>query len=191
MSEVIKFRFDFADLLAQAVDHRVIEGGMAVPEQARAVTAHARPGWLRQLLPIFAEGRGLRVEVARPAAPSFARVLQEGLAGLFAAAAAGSGVSVVGWEHGFLVGSHGLLRAPVLDQARGGELLLAADAARAAAFAAADPAPLRPLFSDAALAPLLPELTDLHRHRVRIEERDSSRRLVHWAAVEGGGDGVL
>src|SRR5207248_8995484 len=80
---------------------------------------------------------------------------------------------------------------PVLGQARGGELLLAADAARAAAFAAADPAPLRPLFSDAALAPLLPELTDLHRHRVRIEERDSSRRLVHWAAVEGGGDGVL
>jgi hypothetical protein len=83
------------------------------------------------------------------------------------------------------------LRAPVLDQARGGELLLAADAARAAAFAAADPAPLRPLFSDTALAPLLPELADLHRHGARIEERDSSRRLVHWIAVDGGGDGVL
>jgi len=113
MSEAIKFRFDFDRLAHGRQDLRVIEGGMAVPEQARAVTAHARPGWLRQLLPIFAEGRGLRVEVARPAAPSFARVLQEGLAGLFAAAAAGSGVSVVGWEHGFLVGSHGLLRMPL------------------------------------------------------------------------------
>jgi hypothetical protein len=113
MSEAIKFSFDFADLLPPAVDLRVIEGGMAVPEQARPVALHPRPGWLRPLLPIFAEGRGLRVEVARPAAPSFARVLQEGMAGLFASAAAGSGVSVSGWEHGFLVGSHGLARMPL------------------------------------------------------------------------------
>src|SRR5207248_5957053 len=113
MSEAIRFRFDFADLLPPAVDLRVIEGAMEVPEQAAPVPIHPRPGWLRPLLPIFAEGRGLRVEVARPAAPSFARVLQEGLAGLFAAAAAGSGVSVVGWEHGFLVGSHGLARMPL------------------------------------------------------------------------------
>lgn len=113
MSEATRFRFDFADLLPPAVDLRVIEGGMAVPEQARPVAVHPRPGWLRPLLPIFAEGRGLRVEVARPAAPSFARLLQEGMAGLFAAAAQGSGVSVVGWEHGFLVGSHGLARMPL------------------------------------------------------------------------------
>ncbi|HVD01875.1 MAG TPA: hypothetical protein VNG93_12130 [Candidatus Dormibacteraeota bacterium] len=113
MSEAIRFRFDFADLLPPAVDLRVIEGGMALPEQARAITVCSRPGWLRPLLPIFAEDRGLRVEVARPAAPTFARILQEGLAGLFASAAAGSGVSVVGWEHGFLVGSHGLSRMPL------------------------------------------------------------------------------
>ena len=113
MSEAIKFSFDFADLLPPAVDLKVIEGGMPVPDTARPVPAHPRPGWLPPLLPIFAEGRGLRVEVARPAAPSFARVLQEGMAGLFAAASAGSGVSVAGWEHGFLVGSHGLSRMPL------------------------------------------------------------------------------
>jgi hypothetical protein len=113
MSEAIRFRFDFADLQPPAVDLRVIEGGMAVPEQAAPVAALPRPGWLRPLLPIFAEGRGLRVEVARPAAPTFARLLQEGMAGLFAAAAAGPGVSVVGWEHSFLVGSHGLARMPL------------------------------------------------------------------------------
>jgi len=113
MSEATRFRFDFDDLLPPAVDLRVVEGGMEVPEQARPVSVLPRPGWLRPLLPIFAEGRGLRVEVARPAAPSFARVLQEGVAGLFAAAAAGSGVSVVGWEHGFLVASHGLTRMPL------------------------------------------------------------------------------
>lgn len=112
MSEAIRFRFDFADL-RPAVELKVIEGGLPVPEQARPLAAHPRPPWLRPLLPVFAEGRGLRVEVARPAAPSFARVLEEGLAGLFAAAAAGSGVSVLAWEHAFLVGSHGLARMPL------------------------------------------------------------------------------
>ena len=83
------------------------------------------------------------------------------------------------------------LRPPALSAARATELVMAADSARAAAFAGADPSPLRPLFADAAIAPLLPELADLHRHQARIEERDSSRRLVHWAPLEGGGDGVL
>jgi hypothetical protein len=113
VSEAIRFRFDFDDLVPTPVDLKVIEGGMPVPESARPVEAHARPGWLRPLLPLFAEGRGLRIEVARPAAPTFAGLLVEGLAGLFAAAAAGSGVSVVAWEHGFLVGSHGLHRMPL------------------------------------------------------------------------------
>ena len=83
------------------------------------------------------------------------------------------------------------LKAPPLDRQSAAAILLAADAARQAAFAAADPQPLRAAFSDAALAPLLPELAGLHRHGARVEERDSSRALVHWAAAEGGGDGVL
>jgi hypothetical protein len=112
MSEAIRFRFDFADLQPPAVDLKVLQGGVPVPDQAAPVPAHPRPGWLRPLLPIFAEGQGLRIEVARPAAPTFAGLVLEGLAGLFAAAGAGSGVSVLRWEHGFLVGSHGLARMP-------------------------------------------------------------------------------
>ena len=113
MSEATRFRFDFADLQPPAVDLKVLQGGVPVPAQAVAVTAHPRPGWLRPLLPIFAEGQGLRVEVARPAAPTFAGLLLDGLAGLFVVAGAGNGVAVARWEHGFLVGSHGLARMPV------------------------------------------------------------------------------
>jgi hypothetical protein len=113
MSEAIRFRFDFADLHPPVVDLKVLDGGVPVPDLAAAVPAHPRPGWLRPLLPIFAEGRALRVEVARPAAPTFAGILLDGLAGLFAAAGAEAGVSVVRWDHGFLVGSHGLARMPV------------------------------------------------------------------------------
>lgn len=116
MSEAIRFRFDVADLLPPAVDLRVLEGGIPLPEAAEVVRVHARPSWLPPLLPLFAEGRGLRVEVVRPAAPTFGTVLLEALAGLFASAAAGSGASVVGWPHGFLVGSHGLDRMPEAAQ---------------------------------------------------------------------------
>jgi hypothetical protein len=113
MSEAIRFRFDFADLQQPVVDLKVLEGGVAVPDQAVAVRAHPRPRWLRPLLPIFAEGRALRVEVARPAAPTFAGILLDGLAGLFASAGAETGVRVLRWEHGFLAGSHSLARMPV------------------------------------------------------------------------------
>jgi hypothetical protein len=113
VSEAIRFRFDFADLQPPVVDLKVLDGGLPVPDQAVAVPVHPRPGWLRPLLPIFAEGRALRVEVARPAAPTFAGILLDGLAGLFAAAGAPAGVAVLRWEHGFLVGSHGLARMPV------------------------------------------------------------------------------
>ena len=116
MSEAIRFRFDVADLLPPPVDLRVLDGGIPLPDSAVAVPVHARPAWLPPLLPLFAEGRALRVEVARPPAPTFGTVLLEALAGLFAAAAAGSGVSVVGWAHGFLVGSHGLDRMPEAAQ---------------------------------------------------------------------------
>ena len=116
MSEAIRFRFDVADLLPRPVDLRVLDGGVPLPDSAMVVPVHARPAWLPPLLPLFEEGRGLRVEVARPAAPTFATVLLEALAGLFAAAAAGSGASVMSWAHGFLVGSHGLDRMPEAAQ---------------------------------------------------------------------------
>lgn len=113
MSEAIRFRFDFADLHPPVVDLKVLDGGAPVPDQAVPVAPQHRPAWLPALLPIFAEGRALRIEVARPAAPTFAGILLDGLAGLFAAAGLEAGVSVLRWEHGFLVGSHGLARMPV------------------------------------------------------------------------------
>src|SRR5437868_1545942 len=61
MSEAMRFRFDFADLHPPVVDLKVLEGGVPVPDQAVAVPAHPRPGWLRPLLPIFSEGRTLRL----------------------------------------------------------------------------------------------------------------------------------
>ena len=84
-----------------------------------------------------------------------------------------------------------VLRPPGLDAAGVTRLLLAADSARLAAFAAADPSPLRPLFSDSAMAPLLPELTGLHLHHARVEEQDADRQVVHWTAAAGRAEGVL
>lgn len=81
--------------------------------------------------------------------------------------------------------------APTLDPEAATRLLTAADEARAAAFASADPGPLRPLFADAAIGPLASQLSRLRRRGQRIEERGSSRRLVHWSASSGWGEGVL
>ncbi len=84
-----------------------------------------------------------------------------------------------------------LLRAPMLDREGAAAVLAAAEVARADAFASADPGPLRALFSDSAIAGLLPELTRLRQRGLRIEERGATRDLVHWVAAEGRGEGVL
>ena len=81
------------------------------------------------------------------------------------------------------------MRSPALDRAAATALLLAADDARQRAFASADPAPLQGAFGDGAVAALAPALAALHRRGLRIEERDSARGLVHWAAGVGGGGG--
>ena len=80
---------------------------------------------------------------------------------------------------------------PALDRAAAAVLLLAADDARARAFAAADPGPLRATFADSAVATLAPRLAALRRHGLRVEERDTARSVVHWEAGGGGGEGVL
>jgi hypothetical protein len=84
-----------------------------------------------------------------------------------------------------------VVRAPVLDREGVAALLVAADVARAAAFANADPRPLRTVFADSATASFLPELARLRQREQRTEERATSRRLVHWAAAAGTGEGVL
>jgi hypothetical protein len=84
-----------------------------------------------------------------------------------------------------------VLRPPVLDREGAAALLVAAEVARADAYASADPRPLRSVFSDSAIAGFSPELARLRQRGHRIEERAVSRRLVHWAGVEGAGEGVL
>jgi hypothetical protein len=84
-----------------------------------------------------------------------------------------------------------VLRAPVLDRGGAEAILVAAEAARAEAFAAADPRGLRALFSDSAMAVFRPELARLQQRGQRIEEGATTRHLVHWAAAEGSGEGVL
>jgi hypothetical protein len=84
-----------------------------------------------------------------------------------------------------------LPRSPVLDEEHGATLLVAAEVARAEAFASADPKPLRALFADSALARLAPELARLRQRGERLEERATTRRLVHWTPADGSGEGVL
>jgi hypothetical protein len=84
-----------------------------------------------------------------------------------------------------------VLRSPVLDREAALVLLSRAEVARGTAFATADARSLRALFSDAAIAGFSPELASLRQRGQRIEERAASRRLVHWAAAEGAGEGVL
>lgn len=81
--------------------------------------------------------------------------------------------------------------APSLDADAAGRLLIGADEARAAAFAAADPGPLRPLFGDAAIRAMVPQLSRLRRLSQRTEERGSVRRLVRWSGAGAGGEGVI
>jgi len=81
------------------------------------------------------------------------------------------------------------MRSPELDRAAATALLVAADEARVRAFATADPAPLRGVFADGAVAALAPRLGALRRRGLRVEERDTARNLVHWVAAAGGGGG--
>ena len=85
------------------------------------------------------------------------------------------------------------MRAPALDRDAAGALLMVAEEARQRAFANADPTVLRGAFADEAAAALAPRLAALRRRGLRVEERDTARRLVHWAAGVGGdgGEGVL
>ena len=80
---------------------------------------------------------------------------------------------------------------PTLDATRAEALLLAADRARAAAFSQADVNPLRPLFAEAAIRALTPQLARLRRRGQRVETEEASHRLVHWAPGPGAGEGVL
>jgi hypothetical protein len=75
-----------------------------------------------------------------------------------------------------------LLRAPVLDRGSTAAILVAAEVARADAYAAADPSPLRALFSDSAIAVFRPELARLQQRgqRNRRARHHSSARPLNW-----------
>jgi hypothetical protein len=98
---------------------------------------------------------------------------------------------VAGWLSTACLEGAQAVPGPALDPGRISALLADADGARVEAFAAADPTPLRALFADSALAPLSHQLAGLRLRGERVEETDSSRRLVHWVAVEGSAEGVL
>lgn len=83
-----------------------------MPAAAEPILGLPRPRWLGRLLPIFPEGQGLRMAVLSLPAPTFGALLLDSLGGLLASAAAGSGVSVLVWDHHLLVGSHGPRRMP-------------------------------------------------------------------------------
>ena len=87
--------------------------------------------------------------------------------------------------------SRTITTAPSLSRDALLALLVRADAARQQAFETGDPTPLRGLFADAAIAPLLPRLARLHKLGERLEERDSSTTLVHWVAGDGTAEGAM
>jgi len=110
-----KFNFSFADLAVGIEPHRLqvldSEPGEAPPEAASVIPA-ARPRWLPRLLPVFSAREPLRVDLAGAAAPPFGARLLRGLAGLYAAAGAESGVRVLAWNDGLGVGGPALERVP-------------------------------------------------------------------------------
>lgn len=98
-----RYSFDFADL-APVLKLRVAPESLPLPASASAVAPPPAPKWLPRLLPVFATGRPLSVELSAEAAPTFAELLLESLAGLFAAAGARSGLAVVRHGEGFVCG---------------------------------------------------------------------------------------
>ena len=113
------FSFDFADLFPHpaavgeaGVELKVLDGGSPLPAGAQPVIPVPAPRWLPPLLPVFPAGQSLRVGVAIGGAPTFGAILRDSLAGVFAAAGAGSGIAVTAWEQGFLVSCDGRGRMP-------------------------------------------------------------------------------
>lgn len=98
-----RYSFDFADL-APVLKLRVAPESLPLPGSASTVAPLRAPRWLPRLLPVFAAGRPLSVELTAEAAPTFAELLLESLAGLFAAAGAGSGLAVVRHAEGLVCG---------------------------------------------------------------------------------------
>lgn len=98
-----RYSFDFADL-APVLELRVLPAALPLPAAAEAVSGSRRPSWLPRLLPLFAAGRPLAVGLAPAPAPTFAALLLESLAGLFATAGADSGLKVVRHPEGFVCG---------------------------------------------------------------------------------------
>ena len=98
-----RFRFDFEDLRPAPLDLRVVGGRPALPQSAVDVPPAARrPGWLPRLLPVFAAGEPLHVEVLGDS--SFGGLLLESLVALLATAGAEARVRVLLVDGGFVVG---------------------------------------------------------------------------------------
>jgi hypothetical protein len=116
-----KFTFSFADLALPVAPPRlqVLDAAPAEapPEAAGVVEPTPRPRWLPRLLPVFRAAEPMRIDIAGEAAPPFAARLLRGLAALYAAAGADSGVRVLAWDDGLGVGGHGLERLPSGPQA--------------------------------------------------------------------------
>jgi len=81
--------------------------------------------------------------------------------------------------------------APILSRQDGERLLLQADAALATAYRDARPDGLPPVFGGAALGFEQRRVDEQGRRGESRQEHDVKRRVVHWSAGPGGGEGVL
>lgn len=134
-----RFRFDFDDLRPAIVELRVVGGRPALPDSAVDVAAAAfRPRWLPRLLAVFPATQPLHVEILDSG--TFAGLLLESLAALFATAGAEARIRVVRLEGGFLAGSPAFDRLPSRPQVT----LLPTDLTRPAVAAANSAARSRP-----------------------------------------------
>ncbi len=81
--------------------------------------------------------------------------------------------------------------APILSRQDGERLLLQADAALATAYRDARPDGLPPVFGGAALGFEQRRVDEQGRRGESRQEHDVKRRVVHWSAGAGRGEGVL
>jgi len=101
-----RFSFDFAELRPAAAELQLLPAATEdLPPDAELVTPQPRPRWIEPLPAYFGAGDPLRVELAR--AGSFAGLLLDSLAGIFASAGQDAGLQVRRWRSGLAVGPPG------------------------------------------------------------------------------------
>ncbi|HEX6547894.1 MAG TPA: hypothetical protein VF134_04055 [Candidatus Dormibacteraeota bacterium] len=114
VDQVARFSFSLAELAAvEEPKLRLLEAeSVSLPSGGQVVVPCPRPRWMPRLLPVFAAGEPLSLQVRPSGSPAFAARLLASLAAIFAASGREAGVRVARWESSLAVSAHDLDRLP-------------------------------------------------------------------------------